>query len=80
MKTGLVGPLFIKGQRDCVVYLLSMARSTLARIMASRLIFELEDQQQMEICVRLYKEAGLYVNESNSTEPRTPVATLLDIR
>ena len=32
-----------------------------------------------EICVRLHEEAGLYINESNSTEPWTPVTTLLDI-
>ena len=33
-----------------------------------------------QICVRLHEEAGLYVNESNSTEPWIPVATLLDIK
>ena len=33
-----------------------------------------------QICVRLHEEAGLYVNESNSTEPWTAVATLLDIK
>ena len=33
-----------------------------------------------QICVRLHEEAGLYVNESNSREPWTPVVTLLDIR
>ena len=33
-----------------------------------------------QICVRLHEEAWLYVNESNSTEPWTPVATLLDIK
>ena len=32
----------------------------------------------VQICVRLQEEAGLYVNESNSAEPWTPVATLLD--
>ena len=35
---------------------------------------------EAQICVRLHEEAGLYVNESNSAEPRTPVATLLDIK
>ena len=33
-----------------------------------------------QICVRLHEEAGLYVNEGNSTEDWTPVATLLDIK
>jgi len=34
----------------------------------------------VQICVRLHEEAGLYVNESNSAEPWTPVATFLDIK
>ena len=33
-----------------------------------------------QICARLHEEAGLYINESNSTEPWTLVATLLDIK
>ena len=33
-----------------------------------------------QICVRLHEEAGLYVNESNSMEDWTPIATLLDIK
>ena len=33
-----------------------------------------------QICIRLHEEAGLYVNEKNSMEEWTPVATLLDIK
>ena len=33
-----------------------------------------------QICVRLHEEAWLYVIGSNSTEPWTPVATLLDVK
>ena len=34
----------------------------------------------VQICMRLHEEAGLYVNESNSMEAWTPMATLLDIK
>ena len=99
VKTGLVIPLFKKGQRDDInnyrgVCLVSMASRILARIMASRLriwaeaVRVLDENQDgfrstadaAQICVRLHEEAGLYVNESNSTEPWKPVATLLDIK
>ena len=102
VKTGLVVPLFKKGQRDNInnyrgVCLQSMASRILARVMASSLrtwaeavevLYENQDGFRIgrstadaaQICVRLHEEAGLYVNESNSTEPWTPVATLLDIK
>ena len=102
VQTGLVVPLFQKGQRDNVnnyrgVCLLSMASRILARVMAPRLriwakaVGVLDENQDSfrirrstadaaQICVRLHEEAGLYVNESNRTEPQTPVATLLDIK
>ena len=99
VKTGLVVPLFKKGQQNDSnnyrgVCLLSMASRILARIMASRLRIWAEkigviDEHQdrirvgrstadvVQICMRLQEEAGLYVNESNSEEAWTPVATLL---